>query len=50
MTNQIVLQEAAEYADVESDVRQGKLHFWIDDQWVDVSDMTLNQVLEILSN
>lgn len=49
MTNQSVLQEAAEYADVESDVRQGRLHFYVDEHWVDVSHMTLNEVLELLS-
>lgn len=50
MISQTVLQEAAEYADVESDVRRGKLHLYIDENWVDVSNMTLNQVLELLSN
>lgn len=50
MTNQSVLQEAAEYAEVESDVRMGKLHLYVDESWVDVSRMSLNEVLELLSN
>jgi len=48
-TNPTVLQEVAEYAEIESDVRQGNLHFLIDEAWVDVSNLSLNEVLELVS-
>lgn len=48
-TSPLVLQEIAEYAEVESTVTQGKLHFFVDEKWVDVTELSLNEVLELVS-
>ena len=48
-TNQTVLQEIAEYAEVDFTVTKGKLHFLVDEKWVDVTELSLNEVLELVS-
>ena len=49
MTNATVLQQVAHCAEIETDVRQGRLYFLIGSDWVDVSNMTLGDIVDLIS-
>ncbi len=49
MTNPTVLQQLAECAEIETTVKQGKLFYLIDENWVDVTNMTLGDIVDLIS-
>lgn len=49
MTNATVLQNLAHCAEIETDVRKGKLYYLIGENWIDVSNMTLGDIIDLIS-
>ena len=49
MTNATVLQDLAQCAEIETTVKQGKLYYLIDEDWIDVSNMTLGDIVDLIS-
>ena len=49
MTNASTLQQVAACAEIETTVRQGHLYFLIGEDWIDVSNMTLGDIVDLIS-
>jgi hypothetical protein len=49
MTSATVLQQVAECAEIQSTVRQGHLYYLIGEDWIDVTYMTLGDIVDLIS-